>query len=183
MASDNFDRPNENPLASPWTGIHAGTWPLLDLVSQGVKNGEGAAQDTGSIRLDSTELMSQCVVTTLGGRDGGPSICGDGGGDGYVMSNHDNTSIYIYRIDNGTFDAGASAVGVYSLNSVLKLRRSGNDVIASVDAVDITTRTDTTYMTGSPGIFAFDTTIVFDDWTDGVSASVTPQSLMPQICL
>ena len=171
MASDNFNRANENPLASPWSTFISASWPGLDLVSNAVKNGEGSAQDTASIRLDSTELVSQCVVTTVGGRDGGPVICCDGSGNGYFLTNHDATNLFIYRIASGGYTQIASVAGVYQNNDVVKLRRSGNDIIASINGGDVLAAiNDTTFMTGSPGMLCFSDTIVLDDWTDGADA-------------
>lgn len=181
MASDDFNRANEGPLASPWGAFYPGVWAELDLVSNAVKNGEGGVGNVASIRTDSTELVSQCVVTTVGGRDGGPSICGDGAGNGYILTNYDATNLFIYRIDSGSFTAFAQGAGVYAANDVLKLRRSGGNVIASINSVDLLTYADSTYMTGKPGMFCFDTAIVLDDWTDGVAGGPPPAECVESI--
>jgi len=182
VASDNFNRDPENPLASPWGVWHSGSpWPQLDLVSNAVKNNEGGAGDVASLYTTSNELLSQCVITTVGGRDAGPTICSDGNGNGYFFTNHDATNLYIYLISGGSFNNIGSVAGVYATNDVLKLRRSGNNVIASINGGDVLTVADTTYMTGNPGMLCFDTTSVLDDWTDGVAGGPPPAECVESI--
>lgn len=167
MASDSFTRANETPLASPWASdsVLGG----IDLVSNTVGNNGGAA-DGLSYRTDSTALESQVTVAMPGGQDGGPAICCDGSGNGYVANCNTGTLIQIYKLTGGSFGLLNSGSGSYVTGHQIKIRRSGNDLIVSDNGTDVVTATDTSYMTGRPGIHCFDATIRFDDWTDNVAS-------------
>jgi hypothetical protein len=119
----------------------------------------------------SSELSSSVVVATIGSTvDGGPMVCCSSDGDGYMAVNFDGANLRIFRLDNGSFTEIANTASAEpSAGDTFRLRRSGNNVIASSQGVDITTVNDTTYMTGNPGIFIFAGDLVFDDWTDGAA--------------
>jgi len=166
MASDNFNRA-DSALTSPWTNW--GAFSAVSVISNAVGNNTGSNQDCGSYFSTSTSLSSQVLLTATGARNGGPAInCS--GDDGYLLQNLGGANFTIYKITNGVpVASAAAAVPAYAINDVLRLRRSGGDVIASRNGLDIVTLTDSTYTGGSPGIYVNDQNIRFDDWTDGVA--------------
>lgn len=170
MASDNFNRANEDPLSDGGNWGAWGTFGQLALVSNAVKNNSGSAADRASCRVGSAVGDSQCTVTTVGGRDGGPAIHCDTSTNGYILTNFDGVNIQMYRVDAGAFTQIGTVVGAYVAADTLRLRRSAGNVITSRNGTDILTVADSTYTGGLDSLFVFDTTLVLDDWTNGVAA-------------
>jgi hypothetical protein len=127
MASDTFTRGNETPLAAPWakptttTGINLTSFACIN----------GTASSDSMAYHTSTVTDSQVKLVALGSRDGGPAICMSTDGDCYMFNNATAAELAIFRVDNGvTFNKLATAVGDYVVNDVLRIRRSGGNVIA-----------------------------------------------------
>jgi hypothetical protein len=169
MASDAFNRADENPLASPWSAM--GSWSACKLVSNGVMATVPGADNAS--KHTSTETSSQVTVTSVGSTvDGGPIICINST-NAYAFVSYDGVNLYLFRIDSGSFTSidfvGGTAVVV---NDVMRIYRDGNDVVATLNGVEQMRATDTTYMTGNSGVFCFAGDLVLDDWTDGAAAAV-----------
>ena len=171
MASDNFAATN-NPLASPWTSF-GGSFGGLKSASGGCSNAAGSDGDAGAYYSSSSSSSSQ-VDYVSGTMDGGPALNMGTGPDGYVVTAYDGAITYAFRLDDGAYSSELGhATGAYVSGQPVKMRRSGNDLITSLNGSDILTVTDATYTTGSPGIFAYAGNLVFDNWTDGVSSGYT----------
>lgn len=180
MASDSFTRADENPMASPWVGFGGG-WNNLKLISNAVAAAVGGGSDCGMRYTGSNGNFSRCVVTTVGGRDGGPAINLDGSGNGYVVTNYDNANFYLFRIDNTSFVQIGTIGGTYSNGDVLELERVSGNVIFRQNSVDKITAASSTYTGGLSGLFAYDDTIRLDDWTDGAAAATPSDALFRRI--
>lgn len=174
MASDNFNRANESPLASPWISVTGLANGGLSLSSNKVINNTGTGGDQASLNSNSQVGDSQVTISTVNDADGGPVICASQNPfNGYTVTNYVGSAIEIYKITNGSFSFIASASGSYAANDQIRLRRSGNNIISSKNGSQLSSQSDTTYMTGYDGIFLYNSMIV-DDWTNGVSDSWTP---------
>jgi hypothetical protein len=170
MATDDFNRSNESPLASPW-----GAWGSLGtcrLVSNAVQNSAGSDTDSGCLHTTSAEHDSDWIYTS-GTMDGGPAIHCATGPDGYFMTAYTGTNSYMFRLDDGSFtQLGGDILGAYVTTQRIRLRRSGNDLIYSLNAVDLMTRTDTTYTTtGNDGAFQYAANLILDGWSNNASGT------------
>jgi hypothetical protein len=173
MASDNFNRANENPLASPWSVF--GSIGNLRLVSNAVQT-VGASSDAGSIYTSSSVALSQCSISAVGGRDGGPAIHMNAAGNRcYFVTNYSGTTLHLFRLSGlGGYNEIATASGAYAVSDVVRIYRDGNDVVVTVNAVEKLRATDTTYTDGSPGLFIYSDDLILDDWTDGAGGGGGP---------
>lgn len=169
MATDDFNRANESPLASPW-----GAWGSLGtcrLVSNALQNSAGSDTDSGCLRTDSA-VGDSSLTYTSGTTDGGPAIhCGTGP-DGYLMTAYDGANIYMFRLDDGSFtQLGASILGAYVTGQANRLRRSSGNLIYSLNAVDLITRADSTYTGGNDGAFSYAGNLIQDGWTNNAGGT------------
>jgi hypothetical protein len=173
MASDNFNRANEDPLASPWASLSG--FSNLRVVSNQVGNSSGTDGSSAMRYSTSSVTDSTITIATTGGgnTDAGPAICLDASGNGYCFLNSANFQLYIFELPG--FGTAANVGGSnFAANDVVRLRRSGNDVIGSVNGVDVITATNNTNFTsGNPGIFMYHGAARFDDWTDGAAGGAT----------
>jgi len=170
VASDNFNRANESPLASPWAAW--GSWATCRLLSNAVQNSSGSDESSGMLYSTSNVADSQWTYTS-GTTDGGPAIHCAAGPDGYFETAYDGSSRYIYRVDDGGFTYLGDVAGVYTAGQPNRLRRSGSNVIASKNGSDFLSVADTTYTgtTGSPGVFSYAGNLIQDSWTDGAGGT------------
>jgi hypothetical protein len=175
MASDNFNRSNANPLDNSWT-----TWSgfsALRLVSNEVATASGSTGSSGAYQ-SSTELSSQVTIKARDSgtgptTNGGPAICINSG-NGYFANQEFDGFTCIYRIDSNGFNRLVDqSYTNWAVNDVVRLRRSGNSLIVSVNGADTASTTDTTYMTGNSGMFIYNGDVRLDDWTDGAAGGAT----------
>ncbi len=168
MASDDFSATN-SPLAAPWTSW-GGSFGGMRSVSGGCRNVAGTDTDSAAYYSSSTASSSQ-IDYVSGTTDGGPALHMAVGPDGYLDTAYNGTEVFTFRVDDGSVSSELGhATGVYVTTQPVKLRRSGNNLITSLNAVDLLTVTDTTYTGGSPGVFATSGNFIMDNWTDGVAA-------------
>jgi hypothetical protein len=169
MATDNFTRADETPLASPWATLAGSGVSLSSNTAVNLSAGDAA-----SYRTDSSITDSQVKISVLGASDGGPLICGNASPFNAYITTCFTGSIELYRIDNGTFTSIASNVAIYAVNDTIRLRRSGANVIVSRNGTDIITFSDSTYTTGVDGIFAAANNLAFSQWTNNATAASPP---------
>lgn len=165
MASDNFNRSNGAP-GSPWSQDSVETDPLLIDTNELIGTTNGTL---GIIRYTtSSQSVSQVIYSTNSAAAlGGPCIHLDGAGSGYYWT----TGGVLFRIDAGSFNFLATGITNPSGGDTCKLRRDGNDVVATINGSEVARVTDTTYTTGSPGIGIDGGGFCrLDDWTDLASA-------------
>ena len=101
--------------------------------------------------------------------DSGPAIHCDGAGDCYYVAGSEN----LVRKDNGSATTIDTTGGGQVVTDTINLYRDGSDVVAQVNGVEILRATDTTYMSGSPGLHMIGPFAEYDDWTDGASSGGT----------
>lgn len=155
MASDNFNRANESPLASPYNHVGAPS----DLVSNQVTQGGGGF----TYRTGAANAFSQIVY--ISGDFAGPAVHVDSSGNGYFFHT-DGPEYIISRSDGGGLTPLVTAIGSFTNGDVLAIRRVGNTLVASIDGVDVlTSPSDTTYTSGEDGWGSFDS-LTMDDWTN-----------------
>lgn len=172
MATDNFNRANESPLSTNnWTtgGVFAGIY----LVSNQVQVNPAGDADSWSYRTNSSVGSSAITIATAGTLEGGPAIHVDSSGNGYVV--FCNGGVHITRITTGsTFVDISSSGATPSAGDVIRLYRTGSLLKVSINGVDDATAqaTDSTFLGGFDGIYAFTNTLKMDNWTNGVSALI-----------
>lgn len=175
MASDDFNRADANPLDGNWTKPTAGLTGALKIVSNAVLN-SAASTDSAAYHSVSTVADSQVKVTVISNGDGGPGIHMDASGNGYIL-NGSSGNLILYKVTGGTFSSlSPFASGTtYAANDVARVRRSGNDLIVSLNGATLfTVVSETTFTGGAPGMHMFDGTISFDDWTDNAGGGPPP---------
>lgn len=167
----------ENPLAHGF-GTPGGSWGNLKADGSSARNASASDTDAVETVSGSSATESEAVIAATGGADGGPCLI-DSSGNGYVCTRYDGTNLRVFRVDAPlSYNDISSSLGAanYGAGKTIKLRISGNFIIASEDGVDITTSSsDTTYRSGlKPGIFCFSADLTWASWTDNVAGSVTP---------
>lgn len=173
MASDNFNRADANPLDGNWTTVSG--IAALKIVSNAVL-GTSTNTSCGARHNVSTVADSQVTVSAKpsGNVDSGPALFQTGAFNGYTFSNYTGSDLFIFRVDGGSFNNIATVAGVTVVaGDVLRLRRSGANVIGSRNGVDVLTVSDSTYTNVVPAIFCYDGVCSVDDWTDGASAAAS----------
>ena len=177
MASDNFTRANESPIASPWA-VPTG-FGTMKLASNAV-TATTASTDSACRYTLSTATDSQVTIGTVGSSDGGPAIF-DASGNGY-SANGAGGNISVLRFAGGAFSATiGSTAGSWASGNTVRIRRVGNTLVVSINGADVlTSASDTTYMTGNPAIHNFDGTETVTAWTDNVAPT---DVIIGQACL
>jgi hypothetical protein len=164
VATDNFTRADETPLSTnSWASDAFGG---VNLISNTV--GNSSVADKCSYRTDSAVFDSQVKIATTGDKDGGPAICINGSSSFYCANNNSGSNIEMFKVTAGSFSAIGSFVGTYATNDLIRIRRSGGNVIISQNGTDIITVADSSFVTGNDGIHCFNT-IRMDDWTNNVA--------------
>ena len=99
----------------------------------------------------------------------GVMVRSNGAGNGYVFSTVNSTTCRITKVTGGVFTVLGSLISVNAENKTIKLTVSGTTLEAFVDGVSVGTRTDATYLTGSPGLMINTniTTYALDDFEAG----------------
>jgi hypothetical protein len=172
MASDSFNT-TANPLSAPWTAASG----FGSLKSPGTEARTAAGADSDSLMYysGSAQAISEVVVgTNSGADDGGPAIHVDSSGNGYVFSAYDGSG-HILKVTAGpnyTDITNSFNAFTFTTGDTIRLRRSGNVLIASKNGSDISTSvSDTTFTGGFDGIFIFDGNLGFDSWTNTAAAA------------
>lgn len=164
MASDNFTRANENPLASPWGSCGTGD---LRVVSNQCANASGT-DTTSYMRYTTSSTLTSIVNFAVVGAntDAGPCVCLDGSGNGYAFLNSANFQLYIFKLPGfGTVvNVGGSN---FNTSDAVELRREGNDLVGYVAGAEVIRGTDTDFMTGNDGIFQYQGANRISLWQSG----------------
>lgn len=197
---DNFNRPNENPLAGGWQQASTTIWAPLQLVNNTATNAPSGSSMSYYTGYQFTGTDGAAVYGTYGG------IMNCGGNRATVMmlqnpGGANSASGYEFGVESSggannlswilsRFDAGvgrvniASAGGVDTNLSHIKLVRTGNLVQgwASSDGQNwtkILEATDSTYTTGTyyPAVHLYACGVTMDDV--GVETTTSIVGLMP----
>lgn len=169
--SDNFNRADENPLGNGvWTtGTGMSSLQIVSNKVTAVSNTTHSLEYYTGATFASNQYSQ---ATSLNG----PSAVFSGlairwsGNSGYFvqidMTSGTNTS-YFQRWDSGSQTTVGSFSYAYAQNDVWKLEASGNTITFYVNGVSKGSITDSTYSSGSPGIWFYHNVIYLDDWSGG----------------
>lgn len=167
-ASDNFDRANETPLASPWAN-----WTSAGALLSGNKATAAAAVTAASLYNSGTwsnDQEASGVVGNLGstlryacvGVRAGTSS----GGSGYVcFTDGDSGSGHtgIEKITNGTEIELKGVAATFTAGDTIGIRAVGTTISMWKNGTQIDSTTDSTYSSGNPGVWFYSQATI-DDW-------------------
>lgn len=178
LASDNFNRANENPIASPWIDPgFSGAAQLLDNAFNGT-NSDGGVYYDGGVTWPADQYSKFALKTpNISESDsaGGPTCRVQTGAASAYIVGVGGGNMSISKIVAGSFTtlASASLVGVPA-NSVVEIRAVGTTISGWLDGVQIVSVTDATFSSGKPGLYKYPSgTISYDDWEGGDFAGDT----------
>lgn len=154
--TDDFNRPNENPLSDggAWTN---GPGALNNM--QVVSNRAVTDSGNGSAYVSSVAFGpdQECTITLSGLSGVGPWVRLQANGDGYLGFLSNSTTLLLFRVSGGgvftQLGADFNFAAVIS-GDTITLRAQGTTLTVYVNGVSQGNRTDATYNTGSIGIFS-----------------------------
>jgi hypothetical protein len=170
MVTDNFDRPN-GAVGGDWKGDYLSSAYINNnsLMIYGYISFYWAitpSYTTGS----SAAQFSQATFSTFGNSYMGVAVrcAGTGYGNGYYAIGV-NSTVYVYRIVNGSASYSFTSSGGWKSGDVIKLTAQGSQLTLYRNGTQVWTGTDTYYGTGFPGIcmYAGSGTTALDDWSGG----------------
>lgn len=173
MASDNFTRTNEDPIASPWSAVTG--FGTLRIVSNQLANSAGANADSAAIHT-STVTSSRVKIAVVDGgiTDGGPIICMTAGsGTGYFFANNSAGRIAFMTLPGFTTIAEDTSATDWVVNDEVRLYRDSGDLVGTVNGGEVLRFTDSTFTTGNSGAFQYSGVIRFGAWTDDAGGGGT----------
>lgn len=156
--TDDFNRANENPLASPWQSVNAsgslsGNGLKVDANQLVGNSGTNASILTGLEFLDD-QSAKVTISATNTFCPAGVIVRGDVNGNGYLLYyNRNGDDVRLGTLTNGTFTNVQFFGDVGFIDgSTLELKAEGNVLRAYIDDVQIGTDvTDNTYTSGVTG--------------------------------
>jgi hypothetical protein len=191
-ASDNFNRPDENPLGGNWTapdGVDFSKFLLSShfLVGQGGSTFQlmyWNADSFGSDHKSQATLNGTGLTTAYGGVAVRIQASGQAC---YVFGDHAGT-YKISRMDAGALTNLSTVTGTPTVGDVLRLEVSGADLTAFVNGSTPSggTANDATYTGGAAGLWGYSglTAFELDDWSaDNVSGGSPPPSSVGRLGL
>lgn len=180
VASDNFNRADESPLAAPWTVQGAN-----NLVLQTNTVGKLAASDHYSYyagAASSADQYSQASEVSAGivAHDWGPAVRVKGAGaasnqaEGYAFDayqwNGSNFAGLIKHVGNSFTQLTAGISAAYAFGDVLRIEAEGQALRGYRNGLLLTSHSDPSLTTGQPGLFVFDVNVgatAIDNWSGG----------------
>ena len=185
VVTDNFNRVDANKLGLNWISVYGGNATLTGGI-QGIKTNKAYADGATyghsaaywSANNFNSNQYSQAKIESLsstlafvGVRMSGAKGAASGSGyEGYLNGKIMKMS------PNGVYTQLAASVGGGASGDILKLTAIGNIITLYRSGVQISTATDSTYTTGSPGIgwtwYSYTPTI--DDWEGGNISTPAP---------
>ena len=170
-AYDNFNRAN-GALGSNWTAA-IGTLQVSNntAIATAVSNGNASAIWANGASFHANQF-AQTTITSLNGTTDfiGPAVRYNTAGSGYTCI-ESTTSLALQRDDTNTRATLQSSAITGTNGDVLRIEANGNTITctqtSASGAVVSVSSTDSTYPTGSPGIFSFGTVATQDNWSGG----------------
>lgn len=151
--TDDFNRANETPLSSPWSGIGGGTFSNVNLISNKANNASSsnaAAYYNGALTNDQ---YTKITVSTSASYAGGP-LCRVGTDKFYWFGALRNSPGVLYLWNSG-FTLIANLTGSNWVDGIVaKLVLAGTTLKPYVDGSASSTGTDSTLASGYGGIRA-----------------------------
>jgi hypothetical protein len=160
VATDNFMRSNQNPIAGNWTNAPPAT-NTAQLLSNQFTGADGAFAGRIYYWNANSFTSNMCAQVVWEATDGfgygGPAINVQTGSSmitGYVAQMQGPS---ITRYDSGTPTTIASPTGTFTVGDTIRLVNNSGVLTLYKNGTALTgTATDTTYTGGSPGIYLFD---------------------------
>lgn len=156
--SDNFNRPNENPLTGGWTNGATGYNGLKVLNNEAVAITDSSNSCAYVTTPDFTPYPNQSATATMGSSTSfGVFVRLSAGGNGYRLIMVNSTTMRVAVINAGTASTlGADfTIAALTAGQSITLGITGTTLTVYVNGVSQGTRTDSTHSTGSPGLYAF----------------------------
>jgi hypothetical protein len=174
--TDSFTRANETPLATPWTYQTGGSGSTVNLSSNVVTRGAGAAGDTfyyyangAGWDADQTCEINDGAGNPVTGDDWGPAVrVGSSGLSGYLYSQYSVTR-GAGKVVSGTYSVVESATGATSRGTAYKISAVGSTLryydAGTENASSPATDTSLTTAGNGAGWFQYDTQGSLDNFT------------------
>ena len=182
IASDNFNRA-DGGLGANWTQFGNSN---LVIVSNAVASDEGGGNPSAAYwnaNSFANDQYSQATVLHAAGTGSGGSgvtVRWVNGVGGYAATFHGSTWDIRFLYSNGNATLLTSGSGTFADNDVIKLQIIGSTLTLFQNGTSIGTTTDTTYVSGHPGMYdvSYALTSFLDDWSGGnVTADATVEDL------
>jgi hypothetical protein len=172
IASDNFNRANESPLAVGGNWQRYTNGGVVDLTGNQVAGVSGDAlyfwQGAGT--FSDTAQFSRATVTNPGGQVGLVLL---GGSDHALVVSWSAGTNYIYWYSGGAYQAALmTTASTLQTGDIIEARVEGGTVSAKINGSVIASVANTTTLTsGRPGFEAFLSGATLDDWEAGGPAT------------
>lgn len=181
-ATDNFNR-SEDPLSTlGWSTANGAGGGFRCTGSQCYRSNLGTSPHASVWDGDTfdSDHYAQVEIGNLSFENCGPSvrIQATGGLDAYQAGNRSTTALKIKRIDNGSVtQLGSIHTWSASTGDTLRVEASGSTLSVYLNDVLETTRTDSTYTGGYPGLTATGSSNYYDNFEadDLGGAAITAQ--------
>ncbi len=186
LASDNFNRANESPLASPWATGLGGGLQIVSNQTQGVTAGsDNLSYYNGGIAWPSDQYSQAKLAGSFDLSNARAVVIRWNGTSGYLLSaGPTTTDSIIYKCVAGTFSAlftiPASTL-TWATGDVVSLEGRGAILIARQNGRIIGSKEDFTFLDGFPGLYTqtAPAALNWDDWSAG-DFGRTPGALLNQ---
>ena len=176
FASDTFERTN-GPVGANWTATEGAFSIANDSVFLSAQGGDMLGSMLWNGASFFPDQFSQLTVTSAGGTGTslGPAVRMQSSGENYYVLNYvvtvpaSSSKISLQVVSSGV----ATTLGMFAHQvvpgDVLRLEIRGKSLTALLNGATIITATDSTFASGSPGIWGLNTTLAAtgDDWSGG----------------
>jgi len=182
LASDNFNRANENPIAGNWTS-GTSTFTDLQIVSNAVRgvtaSGDGSAF-YNAITWPNDQYSEVKIASLAAAPDGGPAVrLSAADKTGYVFSVDTNgTEYHLVKFVAGVWtDLSAAQSRTFIVGDIVRIEARGSSISEFHNNVQIFSLADASIAAGNAGLFIFDNSasFIFDDWAGGALVGNPPQ--------
>jgi hypothetical protein len=170
LATDDFNRANENPLSGGGNWSSSSDMNALKIVGNEVltvtANSDSGMRYTGvSAGIDH---YSEITISAVGDHDFGAAVCMQPSGDCYLTTNYDSSIMYIFSRIGGSFNELNHVSGVYANSDVIRLERFGDELrLYQNGTLKLTITDETSLVGGTFGIFGFDGNFRVTSFTGG----------------
>jgi hypothetical protein len=175
-ADDDFNRTNENPLASPW--VAPGSMDALQLSGNEVRGTDAAGDwhvmyNSSETWADDHRSQVKIIESTAGNFEGiGPAVRINTSNGNCYAAVGGSDSVRLYKV---TGVASQTSLAVYgtpiAANDLLTLEADGDSLVVKVNGAVVISTTDSDYSSGSIGMARVGGNPVsegrMDDWEGG----------------
>jgi hypothetical protein len=179
MATDDFNRANETPLAGNWAHSTGGGALRLSgnqVIGPATSGDTFAYYTPGTLSADQSSKIT--VTSTAGAMDMGAAVrISDSALTGYWVSCFNGT-LEIAKLVNGSYSTVAGGFGTVTAGDIIELKVVGTTLQVFKNGTQVgTNQTDTSIATGRYGIFAYNSAITLDNW-EGTDLSTGSASFL-----